>query len=94
MNPLDWKREHQLALLCAVALGCFFGAIVGFRVVGDVGYSTHWMLYCAFGTDYRAGRWYNCTYLTPGYWLLIALLAALGGFICAILIYIWQLLRA
>ena len=29
MNPLEWKREHQIALLCAIALGCLAGLIIG-----------------------------------------------------------------
>ncbi len=28
MNPLFWKREHQVALLCAIAIGAFIGTIV------------------------------------------------------------------
>ena len=29
MNPLEWKRERQVALICAVALGGLIGAILG-----------------------------------------------------------------
>jgi hypothetical protein len=29
MNPLNWKREHQIALFCAAALGCLVGIIAG-----------------------------------------------------------------
>jgi hypothetical protein len=29
MNPLDWKREHQIAFFCAAALGCLVGIIAG-----------------------------------------------------------------
>jgi hypothetical protein len=93
MNPLYWKREHQIALLCAIALGCFFGMVVGVWAESGTAYTTHWMLYCAGAADYRAGRWYNCTSMTPVYWVLIGLWAAFGGFICAILVYIRQLLR-
>jgi hypothetical protein len=29
MNPLFWKREHKLALLCATALGLMLGCLIG-----------------------------------------------------------------
>ena len=48
-NPLTWKREHQIALAFAIAIGLFFG-----YVVEPYGYST-WRFGCSrYGT--------NCTY--------------------------------
>jgi hypothetical protein len=29
MNPLRWKREHQVALICAIILGAFCGFTFG-----------------------------------------------------------------
>ena len=31
IDPRTWKREHKVALLCAVGLGATFGAIIGLR---------------------------------------------------------------
>jgi hypothetical protein len=39
-NPLTWKREHQIALACAIAIGLFFGFIAGLYVFEPHGYST------------------------------------------------------
>jgi hypothetical protein len=36
----SWKREHQIALACAIAIGLFFGFIAGLYVVEPHGYST------------------------------------------------------
>jgi hypothetical protein len=33
MNPLNWKREHQIALLCASGLGALFGFIFAIQHV-------------------------------------------------------------
>lgn len=30
MNPMDWKREHQTALLIAAVIGAVLGAMVSF----------------------------------------------------------------
>ena len=32
MNPLNWKREHKVALAIAIGTGCIFGIIVGYFV--------------------------------------------------------------
>ena len=38
MNPLNWKREHQIAFLCAAALGCLLGLVAGFQWVRPNGH--------------------------------------------------------
>lgn len=30
MNPLKWRREHQVALLVGIALGIVAGLVIGF----------------------------------------------------------------
>jgi hypothetical protein len=32
MNPLQWKREHQIALVCAFVLGAILGWMLGLRL--------------------------------------------------------------
>ena len=87
MNPLQWKREHQLALLSAAALGLIIGVTVGLHQVNPYGVRVAWKLWCT-------GSWGGCTYFRPGYWLAVAAWAAFGGAIGAALIFIRQLLRA
>jgi len=36
MNPLHWRREHQIALAVAAALGAFVGLLYGFNYVRGV----------------------------------------------------------
>lgn len=90
MNPLTWKREHQIALACAIALGLFVGVIAGLRIV-DYGNYSSWYFWCV----HRGLQ--HCTYgysWYPGYWLLVGVWGVIGGLIAAALVYIWQLLRA
>ena len=85
MNPLAWKREHQIALVCAIALGCLIGMIFGVFVTPRY-VSFRWgKLWC----DYS----YNCTYFLQGYWLLIVLWTFIGGLVGCGLVYVRQLLR-
>jgi hypothetical protein len=85
MNPLEWKREHQIALACAVALGCLVGMIAGLLVTPDY-VSFRWgKLWCNYG--------YTCVYLLQGYWLFILLWISLGAVVGAALVYVRQLLR-
>ncbi len=32
MNPMNWSREHQIALLLAVLIGITVGVIIGYAV--------------------------------------------------------------
>jgi len=34
MNPVRWKREHQIAFLVAIALGGTIGIVVGLQRAG------------------------------------------------------------
>jgi len=42
MNPLHWKREHQIALLCAAVLGVVLGFMVGLQSVPRYLYWSMW----------------------------------------------------
>jgi hypothetical protein len=86
MNPLEWKREHQIALACAAAIGGVAGLIFGLARTNAYDYSTWGKLWCE--------REYSCIYLLNGYWLKVIFWTALGGSIGAALIYIRQLLRS
>jgi hypothetical protein len=87
MNPLTWKREHQIAFLCAIALGCLVGIIAGTLMIQPRGRFE-------FGVLCSGGEYGPCGIYVPlGYLLLLALWAALGGLIGAVVVYIRQLLR-
>jgi hypothetical protein len=88
MNPLTWKREHQLALLCAITLGGVAGLLFGLWHVAEYGYSIRWSSGCVY---YPAN---SCYSFTPGYWLRIAFWIMLGGAFGGAMVYIRQLLRA
>jgi hypothetical protein len=85
LNPLRWKREHQIAFFCAAALGCLVGLIVGIQHVSPGEYPS-----TILGGEPGAP---NSIYLPLEYWMFLALWAALGGAIGAGVIYIRQLLR-
>lgn len=42
MNPLNWKRDHQIAFLIAVLLGLGMGAYIGQRQL-DPSTSGYWL---------------------------------------------------
>ena len=85
MNPLEWKREHQIALAGALAVGCLIGMIFGFFVTPTY-VSFRWgAIWCE--------RTYYCIYLLQGYWLLICFWTSLGGIVGASIIYMVQLMR-
>jgi len=90
MNPREWKREHQIALLIAVVLGLVIGTVVGLYQVDlrNLPYNwrtVSWKFWCE-------GDW-DCIYFHPLYWLAVAARAVLGGAVGAAIIFIRQLLR-
>lgn len=87
MNPLDWKREHQIALVGAFAIGAILGLLFALQML-DTYTGFRW------GALWCARRGYDCFYLLNGYWLRATLSACLGGLIGAGIVYIRQLLRA
>jgi hypothetical protein len=87
IDPRRWKKEHQIALVCAVALGAIVGLLVGFQVTEDYTGFRWGALYCP------NGNW-SCSYLLTGYRLKMLEWMVLGGMIGAAFVYIRQLLRA
>ena len=87
LDPRRWKGEHQIALVCAVALGAIVGLLVGFQVTEDYTGFRWGALYCP------SGNW-SCYYLMTGYRLKILEWTVLGGLIGAAVVYIRQLLKA
>lgn len=62
MNPLKWKREHQIALACAAALGAVIGAIFGFWYL----IPAHHFYWCLAPSSSP-----RCDALEVGYYLLV-----------------------
>lgn len=87
MNPLDWKRDHQIALVCALGLGAIVGMAVGLAWSNPYTNFQWGALWCESGRNF-------CTYLLNGYWLRIIFWTALGATVGAALVYIRQLLRS
>lgn len=48
MNPLNWRREHQVALLLGCAIEIAIGLLIGYMYVGL------WTMYVATATAGRA----------------------------------------
>ena len=87
MNPLEWKREHQIALLIAIGLGCVAGLLLGILEI-DTYTRFRW------GALWCDNRGHSCIHLLNGYWVRVVLCAILGGLMGAALVYVRQLLRA
>ena len=83
MNPLGWKREHQVALLMAILAGAALGVVLGYLVYaapkgadGGIGFES-WLR--------RSFRW---SYRARGIeWALF------GAFFGGAAVYLRQLLR-
>jgi hypothetical protein len=80
MNPLEWKREHQITLICAVALGGLIGAILGLFYLSP---NRHFEI-CDVGHSYG----FCLVLYLPIRWIVWG--ALIGGAVG----YIRQLLRA
>jgi hypothetical protein len=39
LDPREWKKAHQVALLSAIALGCFIGLVVA---ISHIDFNQHW----------------------------------------------------
>src|SRR5581483_1994173 len=87
LDPRRWKREHQVAFCCAVAVGALLGLICGLQLTDDYTGFRWGALYCPYGD-------YSCSYLLTGYRLRIIEWMIGGGVVGAALVYIRQLLRA
>jgi len=78
MNPLEWKREHQVALGIAAVIGLSLGEIVGFSLNGNGE---------RFGTWVERSFWYH--YATFGGFMW----GICGAIIGAAIVYSVQLMR-
>ena len=78
MNPINWKREYQVALALSAAVGIPIGAIVGY------------MLYATgYGSDSVSwGYWISHPIDMSGLWWMLT-----GAIICASISYIRMLMR-
>jgi len=78
VNPLAWKREHQLALGLAGLIGIGLGIVLGYLV-----YATGW------GSDSVSfGYWLNKPMWSGALWW-----GLFGGVIGAVVIYMIRLMR-
>ena len=58
MNPLIWKKEHQLALIVTCVLGAVLGMLFGFTVS-----------LASFGAPDAVGTWFDAWLQNPDfYW--------------------------
>jgi hypothetical protein len=84
MNPLLWKREHQLALLCAAVLGLIFGCLIGIWRSDPF---SHWAI------EYVKANGGLGWIVIPHSVLFVPLWSIFGAVAAAALVYIRQLLR-
>ena len=78
MNPLRWKREHQLALVVAALIGLIVGEVVGFALTGAGE---------RFGAWLEESFWYH--YITFGGFMW----GIFGAIIGAAIVYTANLIR-
>ena len=86
MNPVNWRREHQVALLLGGAIGIATGLVVGYM------FDTYWSLFAVLATAGTSGPPRTVeTWLGSGSsfrW------GAFGGLLGGAIIYTRQLLHA
>jgi hypothetical protein len=85
MNPLAWKREHQVALLICAGIGLMFGLMFGMHEVDKYG-----PLYFLYGWSDSSGSGYHSI---DFYWAAVGLVGIFGALISGAIIYAIQLMR-
>jgi len=80
MNPLEWKREHQLGLLICTGIGFALGFAFGLHAVDKYGYQYSWA-----NSDLTANILY---------WCAVVILGILGAIVGAAIVYAVQLMRS
>lgn len=78
MNPLEWKREHQIALGLAAIIGLGLGEIIGFALNGHGDRFVTWV---------EQSFWYHYSTFGGFMW------GILGALIGAAIVYVVQLMR-
>jgi hypothetical protein len=89
MNPLLWKREHQLALLIASATGAAIGLVHGVRSASPIfGFGSHdcgslmgWLLHDICGS-------------TQHDWFPLIGWPIFGSVLGAAVVYVWHLMQS
>jgi hypothetical protein len=81
MNPLRWKREHQIALLGAGIIGAVVGFIFGVRAADPYGRAFE-----HFGNN--GMTWINT------YWIVVVAWSLLAACLGSGTVYVFQLSRA
>jgi hypothetical protein len=81
MNPLRWKREHQIALLGAAIIGAIVGFIFGIHEADP------------YGKIFKHFGYYGYTWVDT-YWIVVALWSLFGACMVSGAIYVFQLSRA
>jgi hypothetical protein len=81
MNPLGWKREHQIALLGAALIGLIVGLVFALH---DVNPHEHTTVYAGSSGLVRVNT----------YWRFVVGWSLLGGGIAGGIFYIFQLSRS
>jgi hypothetical protein len=90
MNPLEWKREHQVALVICAGIGFIFGFMVGLHEINPYNYDLGWSvgLYQTYW-GWNGGMEHSINL----YWLVIGAVGIFGAFIAALITYAFQLMR-
>ena len=81
MNPLEWKSEHQIALLICAGIGFIIGLFVGLREVSAYGFEFLWSF------DRYNDHSINL------YWVAVGMVGMIGAIIGAAIIYTVQMMR-
>lgn len=84
MNPLRWRREHQLAFVSSALLGSSIGGLLFILVLAETYYPPLW---CGFGS-------HGWTCWVNGYVVRVMMWVTLGALVGLAIVYIRQLLRA
>lgn len=87
MNPLNWKFEHQVALMICAGVGFVFGFMFGLHEVSRSASAY------SLGCDYNAPTGAFACHSIDFYWAVVAMIGVFGAFIGAAIIYAAQLMR-
>ena len=89
MNRLEWRREHQIALLIAAAIGAFLGSVIAYHAV-----SPYVSMYSGWSEATFGNYGLDWVGFLSHYWLVIVFWPLSCALIGGGIVYIQQLLRA